>query len=146
MTDDYRELINQFADKRVRNAAIVQLLGALNARDLARVTVHPEVKVALMNGLQHHNAKVRWWCLQLMDHLADESFIPAILPLLNDPVAKVRQHAVHALICDICKPERCALDLSDAVRSRLESVASSDTDARVRDEAQRGLSNWANRH
>ena len=140
---DYNELINRLASKQERNTAIIQLVGAINARDLARVTLKPDARNALINGLSHDNAKVRWWCLQLMDHLADESFIPAILPLLDDPVAKVRKHAVHALTCDICKPDKCGLELSESVRLRIEAIARMDPDARVRAEAHRGLSTWA---
>ena len=140
---DYAELVNRLAFKQERNAAIIQLVGVINARDLARVKVTPEVRAALIDGLSHRNAKVRWWCLQLMDHLADESFIPAILPLLNDPVAKVRKHAVHALTCDVCKPDKCGLELSESVRLQIMDLAATDPDKRVREEAHRGLSSWA---
>ena len=77
-----------------------------------------------------------------MDHLADESFIPAMLPLLNDPVAKVRKHAVHALTCDICKPERCGLELSEQVRARIEEIANTDPNERVREEANAAMARW----
>ncbi len=139
---NYTELVNQLADKEGRNATIVSLVGAINARDLAKVSLDPEAKAALIQGLQHDNAKVRWWCLQLMDHLADESFIPAILPLLGDPVGKVRRHAVHALTCDVCKPARCGLELSERVRTRIEEVARVDEDERVREEARSALVGW----
>jgi len=69
------ELVAAFADARRRNGAIVALVGAINARDLRTTTVSPEAKAALITGLEHPNAKVRWWCLQLMDHLADESYV-----------------------------------------------------------------------
>lgn len=140
---EYLELVNQLASKQVRNTAIIRLVGALNARDLAQVTLKPEAREALVHGLSHQNAKVRWWCLQLMDHLADESLIPSILPLLDDPVAKVRRHAVHALTCDVCKPDRCGLELSQSVRQRIEEIARTDSDARVRLEAHTGLSSWS---
>ncbi len=139
---NYTELVDQLADKENRNETIIALVGAINARDLAQVTLEPEAKAALIQGLQHGNAKVRWWCLQLMDHLADESFIPAILPLLDDPVGKVRRHAVHALTCDVCKPDRCGLALSTSVRTRIAEVARVDVDERVREEARVGLAQW----
>jgi HEAT repeat protein len=136
---NYSALVNNLAFKEGRNETIVALVGAINARDLAKVQLTPEAKAALIGGLQHNNAKVRWWCLQLMDHLADESFIPFILPLLNDPVAKVRKHAVHALTCDICKPNRCGLELSEEIRVKLEHLAQTDEDVRVRNEASAAL-------
>ncbi len=139
---NYTNLVNQLADKANRNQTIIDLVGAINARDLAQVSLEPEAKAALIQGLQHENAKVRWWCLQMMDHLADESFTPVILPLLDDPVGKVRRHAVHALTCDVCKPERCGLVLSESVKTRIEEVARLDPDERVRNEASVGLAQW----
>ena len=136
---NYAELVDRFADKRLRNDAIVALVGAINARDLANITLKPEAKKALIGGLQHQSAKVRWWCLQLIDHLADASFIPFVLPLLDDPVGKVRKHAVHALTCEMCKPGRCGLELSESVRAKIAEVAWSDVDERVRNEARAAL-------
>ena len=133
----YSELIEAFADAKRRNPAIIALVGAINASDLRRVQVSPEAKAALVAGLDHPNAKVRWWCLQLMDHLADESYLEPILSKLSDPVAKVRRHAVHTLSCAVCKPNRQALaiDIEGALRRTLET----DPDVRVREEARRGL-------
>ncbi|MBM4385229.1 MAG: HEAT repeat domain-containing protein [Deltaproteobacteria bacterium] len=130
------DLVAAFADKSRRNAAIVALVGAINAGDLRRVRVCDEAKAALIAGLEHPNAKVRWWCLQLMDHLADESYLEPILRKLSDPVAKVRRHAIHALTCAPCKPTRArlAVQIEDALRGAL-----ADTDARVREDARRAL-------
>ncbi len=139
---NYTDLVNQLAYKEGRNEAIIALVGAINARDLAKVSLEPEAKKALIQGLDHANAKVRWWCLQLMDHLADNSFIPFILPLLDDPVGRVRKHAVHALTCDVCKPDRCGLELSMRIKTRIEEVAHSDADERVRKEAAAALAQW----
>lgn len=133
----YSELIEAFADAKRRNPAIIELVGAINASDLRRVQVSPDAKAALVAGLDHQNAKVRWWCLQLMDHLADESYLEPILSKLSDPVAKVRRHAVHALSCAVCKPNRQALeiDIEQALRRTLET----DPDVKVRAEARQGL-------
>lgn len=138
----YTDLVNRLAEKEGRNETIISLVGAINARDLAKVTLEPGAKEALIQGLQHENAKVRWWCLQLMDHLADESFIPFILPVLNDPVGRVRKHAVHALTCAVCKPDRCGLELSMSIKTRIEEVARSDADERVQKEAATALAQW----
>ena len=144
MTDsiNHSALIDKLAFKEERNGAIIELVGAINARDLTKVQLKPRAKNALIQGLNHDNAKVRWWCLQLIDHLADESFIPFVLPLLDDPVGKVRKHAVHALTCEMCKPDRCGLELSEDVRVRLEQVAQTDEDVRVRSEASEALARW----
>jgi HEAT repeat protein len=130
------DLVAAFADKSRRNAAIVALVGAIDANELRRVRVSDEAKAALIAGLDHPNAKVRWWCLQLMDHLADESYRGPILRKLSDPVAKVRRHAIHALTCAPCKPRRArlAVRVEDALRAAL-----ADPDAKVRGEAQHAL-------
>ena len=93
----------------------------------------PEARAALIAGLDHPNAKVRWWCLPLMDPLADASYLEPILTKLSDPVGKVRRHAIHALSCGACKPDRrrLAVDIEAALRG----VVARDPDAKVRAEA-----------
>jgi HEAT repeat protein len=135
--DRFSVLIEAFADSSRRNQAIIDLVGAINANDLRRVQVHPAAKAALIAGLDHPNAKVRWWCLQLMDHLADESYLQPIISKLADPVAKVRRHAIHALSCDACKPNRRALEID--IESALRAVVESDPDEKVREEARQSL-------
>jgi HEAT repeat protein len=131
------ELVEMFGDTGRRNAAIVELVGAINATDLRRAQVSPEAKAALVAGLDHPNAKIRWWCLQLMDHLADESYLEPILAKLSDPVAKVRRHAIHALSCGACKPDRRVLAIE--IRETLRGVAANDADEKVRAEARGAL-------
>ena len=137
MNATFHPLIEKFADKTLRNSAVIALIGAINAKDLRKVVLTTEAKKALIQGLQHPNAKIRWWCLQYMDHLADESFIPHIIPLTKDPVGKVRKHAVHALTCDIYKQDKQSLEYD--LGSLLSEIASSDPDPRVREEAERPL-------
>ncbi len=135
--NQFSELVEAFADPSRRNQAIVKLVGAINARDLRRVRVDPEAKAALIAGLDHPNAKVRWWCLQLIDHLADESYLEPMLSKLSDPIAKVRRHAIHALSCGACKPNRRTLAIR--IESALRAVLETDPDERVREEAHNAL-------
>ena len=137
----HADLIEALADAKRRNPAIVELVGAINAHDLRRVVVTPGAKAALIAGLAHPNAKVRWWCLHLMDHLADESYQGPILSMLSDPGAKVRRHAIHALSCGACKPQRQPLTVR--IESELHSILDSDPDPRVREEARQGLERLA---
>ena len=132
-----RELVDAFADPTRRNQAILDLVGAINANDLRRVRVKPEARAALISGLDHPNAKVSWWCLQLMDHLADESYLEPILTKLSDPVAKVRRHAIHALSCGVCKPNRQPLAVR--IEAALLQALETDPDHKVREEAREGL-------
>jgi hypothetical protein len=125
------QLVDLFADKTRRNDAVRALVGGLTATELRRVNVSEPAKQALIAGLKHPNSKVRWWCIQLMDHVADESYL---LPLLEaahtDPTPKNRRHAIHALTCESCKPDRQSLDVD--LRSELADIAASDSDLSVR--------------
>ncbi|MBX3084696.1 MAG: HEAT repeat domain-containing protein [Anaerolineae bacterium] len=125
------QLVDLFADKTQRNAAIVALIGGLTATELRRVSVSDAAKQALITGLKHPNSKVRWWCIQLMDHVADESYLTPLLEAAKtDATPKNRRHALHALTCEVCKPDRCALDID--IRAELATIAHTDPDASVR--------------
>jgi HEAT repeat protein len=125
------QLVDLFADKTQRNTAIVALIGGITATELRRVKVSEAAKAALIAGLKHPNSKVRWWCIQLMDHVADESYLQPLLEAAHtDPTPKNRRHAIHALTCEICKPNRDALDID--IRSELATIAELDSDDSVR--------------
>lgn len=64
---------------------------------------------ALIRGLEASNAKIRVWCLKLIDHMADAwegacslTTTSAIINALSDTVPRVRSQAIHALLCDGC--------------------------------------------
>lgn len=140
---DYRalsldQLVDLLADKTQRNAVIVALVGGITATELRRVKVTPESKKALIAGLKHPNSKVRWWCIQLMDHVADETYLEPLLHTAHtDPTPKNRRHAIHALTCKICKPDKEALNID--VRVQLEKIAAFDNDLSVRTMARQEL-------
>lgn len=125
------QLVDLFADKKQRNAAIVALIGGLTATELRRVKVSQVAKQALIAGLKHPNSKVRWWCIQLMDHVADETYLKPLLEAAQtDPTPKNRRHAIHAMTCEICKPGRQTLDVD--IRSELALIAEADSDSSVK--------------
>jgi HEAT repeat protein len=125
------QLVDLFADKTQRNQAIIALIGGLTAGELRRVNVSAEAKAALIAGLKHPNSKVRWWCVQLMDHIADESYLEPLLEVAyTDPTPKNRRHAIHALACPVCKPNRQRLQVD--IRAELQAIARNDRDASVR--------------
>src|SRR5215472_4659312 len=106
------QLVDLFADKTQRNQAVVALIGGLTSTEMRNVTVSPAARQALIDGLKHPNSKVRWWCIQLMDHIADESYLQPLLEAAKtDPTPKNRRHAIHALTCEICKPDRYSLNI-----------------------------------
>ena len=139
MNTDYQTLINKLAYKSESYQATVALVGGITSTELKQITINQAQKEALLSGLSHENSRVRWQCLQLLDFFVDDEVLPAIVHMLDDPIPKVRWHAVHALICEACKPDHCLLDLDDAIKQKIETLAQTDENKRVRGEAQRGL-------
>jgi hypothetical protein len=128
------QLVDMLWDKTRRNQVTVALLGGINSTDLRKVKLSDEVKQALIAGLKHRNSKIRWWCIQFMDHVADESFVPALLDAAQtDPTPKNRRHAIHAITCEMCKPNRQKLKVD--VRYELGEIARLDSDITVRETA-----------
>ena len=76
---------------------------------------------------------MRRFCLEMLDNHPDDHTLPHILECLDDPVPRVRWHAVHALGCDTCKDG--ASFLSDEVRRRLTGLAEHDPSEKVRSQA-----------
>ena len=132
------QLVVRLGDKTRRNDTIRALVGGLTATELRRVKVSPDAKVALIRGLKHRNSKVRWWCIQLMDHIADESYLhPLLDAAYTDPTPKNRRHAIHALACEKCKPDGCRLRID--IRDDLRRILSTDPDVSVRETARHEL-------
>jgi HEAT repeat protein len=132
------QLVDLMGDKRQHQTAAVALLGGIAATELRKVKLNDAAKQALIAGLKHSNSKVRWWCIQYMDHVADESYLQPLLEAAKtDPTPKNRRHAIHALTCEICKPERCSLDID--IRGALATIAQSDSDESVRAMARQEL-------
>jgi hypothetical protein len=132
------QLVDLLRDKVQRNEIIRALVGGLTATELRRVRVGAEAKAALIRGLKHQNSKVRWWCIQLMDHIADESYRDPLLDAAyHDPTPRNRCHAIHALACEKCKPDGCRLDID--LRADLRRIMESDPDGSVRETARQEL-------
>ncbi len=91
----------------------------------------PEPKLeALIWGLEHQSSPVRWFCLGGLDAHPDVRAVPRILRRLEDPVPRVRWHAVHALGCDACKEGQSLM--TPEVERRLREVSEHDPSQRVR--------------
>lgn len=132
------QLVDLLWDKSKRNDVITSLVGGLTATELRHVTVSAEAKAALIRGLKHRNSKIRWWCIQLMVHIADESYLAPLLDAAyNDPTPKNRRHAIHALACEKCKPDRCRLNID--IRGDLRQIIATDPDLSVRETARHEL-------
>ena len=137
-----RVLVAQLGDKHQRLDAMRSLLGAVNARDLRAVQVSDAVLDALVDGLGDPNPVVRWWSVQLLDHCPEPRALQAVVPMLDDPVPRVRRNAAHALGCQTCKPT-CSAALPATAVARLAEMAEQDTNSKVRAEARMALAGRA---
>jgi HEAT repeat protein len=133
-----REIVQLFASKSRESDALQRLVGGVTATHLRTVKLNAPTFEALVAGLSDPNPRVRWWCVQVLDHVPDDRATTALLAALDDPVARVRRNAVHALGCVACKPGWDG-DLPDAAREKLTSMIATDANAKVRLEAQRTL-------
>ena len=131
-------LVQRLVNKADRLEVMRSLLGAVNASDLRHVEISEEAFAALVGGLSHDHPQVRWWCIQMLDHCPDPRAVEAILPLLEDPVPRVRRNAAHALGCVACKPDWTGR-LEQEVSDLLVRMAESDPNTKVRTEAAQTL-------
>src|SRR5262245_16014173 len=59
---------------------------------------------AVIDGLSSPDWRVRRACALFADHNPDPGLLERLKLTLNDPKAKVRMFAVHAMACEPCKP------------------------------------------
>lgn len=86
---------------------------------------------AVREGLSHENAAVREGCCRLLDHLVDTASMGRLIAMVDDPDARVRTAAFHALACDRCKGDTCAPGAERVLEPALRHLAD-DPDAGVR--------------
>ena len=132
------ELVERLVDKAQRLEVMRSLLGDVNTRALRHLELSEPAFAALVGGLSHDHPQVRWWCIQMLDHCPDPRAVHAVVPLLDDPVPRVRRNAAHALGCLACKPGWSG-ELSGSTIDRLVELATQDQNAKVRAEAARAL-------
>ncbi|WP_329242717.1 HEAT repeat domain-containing protein [Streptomyces sp. NBC_01478] len=65
----------------------------------------PAAVPAVREGLRHAHPLVREQCSRLLDELLVPDAVDDLTARLDDPDARVRIAAVHALSCDRCKPD-----------------------------------------
>lgn len=132
------DLVQLLAMPAQRVAAMRELVGGVGATELRRASPSRQAMHALIDGLQDENAQVRWWCVQLIDHLPDDRALEALVPILDDPVPRVRRNAAHALGCVACKPTWNG-QVAASVIEKLMEMAANDTNPKVCQEARRSL-------
>jgi len=135
----YFELVDRLKVPTERNQAAQALsAGGRGARQNRGKQLPSEKVDALIWGLSHESPVVRRCCLELLDQHPDLRAVPHILKALDDPVPRVRWHAVHALLCDACKLGQSFFTTDIAVALR--RVAEGDPSPKVRNYARWALS------
>ena len=136
--NDWCEEVEKFGVRKERYQACVRFTdGRIGARANRGHQLPTERLDALIWGLGHKNPVIRRCCLEFLDQHPNEKALPSILRCLEDPVPKVRWHAVHALICDKCKPGLSYVN--DDVVERIRTISKKDTSPKVRKQAAYGV-------
>jgi HEAT repeat protein len=141
---DLRASVQLLSDKNHMPSTMRTLVGGVTATELRTAKVTPAAFAVLAEGVSDPNPRVRWWCVQALDHVPSPEAIEVIAEALDDPVPRVRRNAAHALSCADCKPEWDGT-LPAGVERKLQLLASEDSNAKVRQEALRALVCTANR-
>lgn len=132
------ELVQLFGSRSRELEALRGLAGGVTATHLRTVQLTDAAFEALLDGLRDPNPRIRWWCVQVLDHVPDPRAVHAIADMLDDPVARVRRNAAHALGCVACKPELRG-GLPHGVTAKLARTAAEDANQKVRGEARMAL-------
>jgi hypothetical protein len=85
---------------------------------------------------------MRRFCLFLLDHYASDASVETFRRALRDPVASVREGALHGLSCERCRDEEICVS---AVVTDLVDILATDPDAAVRHKTVGALARFAGR-
>ncbi len=80
-----RELVQLLADPTRRLDAMRALVDGVTATELKSTKLTETALRALVEGLADPNPRIRWWCVQLLDHVPDVRAVSAVINLLDDP-------------------------------------------------------------
>ena len=128
--NEYFDLVDRIKFREGRYQVLVAISGPGRPRDKRGTPLPPERLEAVIWGVSHPSPVVRRCCLELLDQHPDPSAIPHIVAALDDPVPRVRWHAVHALHCDVCKAGQTFM--SPDIVDHLRRVAEHDGSEKVR--------------
>lgn len=137
--NEYFDVVERFRIRSERFAACVEMTPAdkLGARANRGVPMPEDRMDALIWGLGHESPVVRRVCLEFLDQHPHPRALPHVVACLEDPVPRVRWHAVHAICCDVCKDG--SSQLTPELVARVRQVAESDPSPKVRGQALHGL-------
>src|SRR5215831_15476115 len=119
MTRTDLELANDF----------VHRWGALRKERRARLGRQMPIAAVQAAAVRHPDLAMRRFCLFLLDHYASDVSSEVFRRALRDPVASVRESALHGLACERCLHEDICV--TEVVTDVIEILAS-DPNAEVR--------------
>src|SRR5215467_12177509 len=93
-------------------------------------------------ALSHPDLAIRRFCLFLLDHYASDVSSDTFRRALRDPVASVRESALHGLACERCRHEDICV--TDVVTDVIE-ILDSDRNAEVRHKTVAALARFMGR-
>src|SRR5215475_6944212 len=132
MTRTHLELANDF----------VHRWGALPKQRRARLGKQMPVAAVQVAALSHPDLAIRRFCLFLLDHYASDVSSDIFRRALRDPVASVRESALHGLACERCRHEDICV--AEVVTDVIETLAS-DSNPEVRHKALAALARFIDR-
>jgi hypothetical protein len=102
---------------------------ALSKQRRSRLGQQMPIAAVQAAALTHPDLGIRRFCLFLLDHYANDKSSEVFRRALRDPVAMVRELALHGLACERCRIEE--LDVADVVTD-VAAILASDPSAEVR--------------
>lgn len=127
-------------------ATAILNLGVSHRRGEARRKLRrigPPARALVEEGLLSSDPVIRAECTVLIDRLAGNDSFEIVMLLLDDPDARVRAHAIHALACDRCKSDDvCALPPRDELVPEAARLVAADPHPHVRAIALEVLARW----
>ncbi len=103
--------------------------GCFSSHTRDRLRTRVPIAAMKLAAIGHEDPWVRRKCLSFLDHHAADESVSVFLQALNDPVAPVRDLALHGLACERCRTE--ALCVAE-VTPRIVRVLEDDPDPEVR--------------
>ncbi|MEM7125533.1 MAG: HEAT repeat domain-containing protein [Chloroflexota bacterium] len=139
--NEYYDVVDSLKFKEKRFEAGVILAGGVGATETRGIPIPPEKLEALIWGLKHPSSPVRWGVLEILDNHPGDEAVTYIVEALDDPVPRVRWHAVHALTCELCK-DACKdghSNLTSDIETRMRNIVANDPSPKVRGAAKYAL-------
>lgn len=95
--------------------------GAISKDRRGRLGKQIPVDAVQVTALSHPDLAMRRFCLFLLDHYASDASSDIFRRALRDPVASVRESALHGLACERCRHQD--IRVTDVVTDLIEIIA-----------------------